>query len=212
MEKKAIVFIDGNNLYHNLKATGLKPGDIHLQKLSDSICQKFNCKRIKSIYYNSIPNIEDSQEVYYKHLEYLENVKKLPDFEVKTRKLQRNSTKEQLQIIMTELSDLKLCKVCRPVVETHWKDYIGKINVKEKGVDVMIATDMISHAIDDKECNRIIVISGDADFIPAMDLIKKRGKEVCSSTVAKGYSYDLRQKHEWYILDREFLIKNCMKR
>lgn len=211
MEKRAIVFIDGNNLYHNLKATGIKPGDINLEKLSDFICRRFNCTRIKTIYYNSIPNIKDSESTYYKHMEFLSKIKRMKNFEIKTRKLQRNSTQEKLQIIKKEIAALKLCELCKPVVETHWNDYIGQINVKEKGIDVMIAVDMIHSAIINSECDRIILISGDADFIPAMDLIKSKGKEICSSSVAKGYSYELRSKHQWFILDRALLLKNCAK-
>ena len=75
MEKRAIVFIDGNNLYHNLKATGIKPSDINLEKLSDFVCRRFKCTRLKTIYYNSIPNIKDSESTYYKHMEWNFSVK-----------------------------------------------------------------------------------------------------------------------------------------
>ena len=144
-------------------------------------------------------------------MEFLSKIKRMKDFEIKTRKLQRNSTQEKLQIIKKELAALKLCELCKPVVEIHWNDYIGQINVKEKGIDVMIAVDMVHFAVIEPKCDKIILISGDADFIPAMDLVKSKGKEISSASVAKGYSYELRSKHEWFILDRMLLLENCAK-
>lgn len=210
MAERAIVFIDGNNIYHNLKSSWITPSDINLEKLSDFVCRRFKCTRARTIYYNSIPNIKDSESIYYKHMEFLTRVGRLKDFVVKTRKLQRLSTQEQLQSVEKELKGLKLCKLCRPIVEMHWKDYIGQINVKEKGIDVMIAVDMIVSTLINSESERAIIISGDADFIPAMDIILSQGKKVCSASVAKGYSFELRQKHEWFILDRDVLLKKCV--
>lgn len=212
MEKKsAIVFIDGNNVYHNLKSSFISPSSIHLGKLSELVCEHFNCNRKKTIYYNSVPSIEDGEEIYYKHMKFLDEVRKLQSFEVRTRKLQRSSTWERLQTIHKEMDNLGLCKICLPVVKSHWKDYIGNINVREKGIDVMIATDMIKIGVINNECDACILISGDADFIPVMDLVKAKGKAVFSACTVKGYSYELRKAHGWFILDKELLIKTCSK-
>ena len=79
--------------------------------------------------------------------------------------------------------------------------------MKEKGVDIMIAVDMINLSIIKNKCDYCILISGDADFIPAMDLIKKNGKTAVSAALAKGYSYELRDKHGWFILDRDLFLR-----
>ncbi len=209
--KKAIVFIDGNNLYHNLKQSYVKPSSIHLEKLSDAICEHYTCQRVKTIYYNSIPSIADGEETYYKHLKFLDSVKKFQRFEVKTRKLQRNSTQERLQIMNQELKSLGLCSTCLPIIKTHWNDYIGSVDKKEKGVDVLIAVDMIELGLVKKEAEMCILLSGDADFIPALDVLNSNNIEVGSASMAKGYSFDLRQKHKWFILDKQFIIKNCSR-
>ncbi len=47
----------------------------------------------------------------------------------------------------------------------------------EKGVDVMIASDLISHAYED-HYDTAILVSGDADFYPALQIIKDTGKQV----------------------------------
>ena len=47
----------------------------------------------------------------------------------------------------------------------------------EKGVDVMIASDLIMHAYED-HYDVAILVSGDADFYPAMQAVKDIGKQV----------------------------------
>ena len=47
----------------------------------------------------------------------------------------------------------------------------------EKGVDVMIAADLISHAYED-HYDTAILVSGDADFYPALQIVKDTGKQV----------------------------------
>ena len=65
-----------------------------------------------------------------------------------------------------------------PYVEVRlgiWKQR-GDIMV-EKGVDVMLATDLITHAYKD-HYDTAIVVSGDADFYPALQAVKDVGKHV----------------------------------
>jgi len=56
----------------------------------------------------------------------------------------------------------------------------------------------------------VVLISGDADFVPAFNLIKQIGKEVLSCAVSRGYSNELRQKFPFLILTKEILNK-CLK-
>lgn len=210
-QKVAIVFIDGNNLYHNLKASRIKPSSIGLQKLSELVCEHFGCVHKKTVYYNSIPDIRDGKETYYQHIKYLNKVRSIPKFDVKTRKLQKNTTKEVMHEKSTKISQLELCKLCKPIVESNCRECIGDFKVKEKGIDVMIVVDMINLSLIQKECDYCILVSGDADFIPAMDIIKKRGKMPVSAALYKGYSYELRAKHGWFILDRQLVLDKCSK-
>ncbi len=92
--KTAILFIDGNNLYHNLKNMGIYPGNIDFQKFTDFICRKTSCFLKEVRYYNSMPTIKDGQKLYYSHLKFIDNLKKIPGFTVRTRKLQTHSNKE----------------------------------------------------------------------------------------------------------------------
>lgn len=86
---------------------------------------------------------------------------------------------------------------------------IAEHTQKEKGIDVWIAIDMVKEAVNNNiDC--AILISGDADFAPAFNLIKEIGKEVLSSFVPRGYSNELRQRFPYFILRKETLAK-CLR-
>lgn len=208
--EKAILFIDGNNFYHNFKKLKLNPNEIDFFKLAKLIFDHYKVEGGKIVYYNSIPDIRDGKEMYYKHMQFLSQISKLPKFEVKTRKLQKQSTAEVRAEKKENLSDLNLCDKCKDIVEGICFDCIGKFKKKEKGIDVMIAVDMVESAINDR-CDFCILLSGDADFIPAMNLIKENRKKAASASSPKGYSFELREKFPFFVLKKELLLDNCMK-
>jgi len=49
----------------------------------------------------------------------------------------------------------------------------GKVLRVEKGVDVMITTDMMRKSLVENMCDCCVLISGDSDFVPVMRAIKK---------------------------------------
>ena len=177
IRRDAIVFIDGSNFYHNSKSIIDKPIKIDFQRLAEFICNYFDLKLKQIMYYNAVPDISDNKEVYYKHMEFLDGLRK-KGIIVKTRKLKK----------------------------------IRKLNIKfEKGIDVMIASDMIRETLVEKDCDVCILISGDADFIPSMQIIKEAGYEVIVCCPAYGFSNELRQgKFRYLVLKREDL-ENCLK-
>ncbi len=178
-KRNAIVFVDGNNWYHNVKSIIKKPRGIDFGKLGDLIADKFGLKILEIRYYNSVPDIELGEENYYKHMVFLAGLKRR-GVVVNTRKLK--------------------------VIRSGGK----KLRI-EKGVDVKVAADMIDFCLVAERCDVCILISGDADFLPAMDIIKKQAKEVITASVSKGYSRDLRAgKFRYLVLKRDDLEK-CMR-
>tara|TARA_Y100000310_G_scaffold298381_1_gene332295 strand:- start:18383 stop:18952 length:570 start_codon:yes stop_codon:yes gene_type:complete len=178
MEKrKAIVFIDGSNFYHNTKSLIDRKKNIDFNKLVGLICGKFDVDLKNIRYYNGVPDISDNEEVYYKHIRFLEGLKSL-GIKVKTRKLKE----------------------------------IKKLNIRiEKGIDVMIASDMIRKTLVEKECQVCILISGDSDFIPAMQIIKNVNYEVIVCSPKYGFSNELRQGKFRYLVLKKEDIDNCLK-
>lgn len=66
----------------------------------------------------------------------------------------------------------------------HWKvDFFGH-SCEEKGLDTRLAVDMIAL---EANYDVAIVVSGDADSIPSIDLMKRRGKHVGAIEFVRGY-------------------------
>lgn len=209
--KKAIVFIDGNNLYHNLKEANIKPGYASMKKLAEFICKHFQFNLNKIYYYNSIPDISDGEISYYKQMEYFDSLRK-DGLEVFTRKLQKNSTEEIKREKEKILATLDLCIPCKPIVKQNCFECIGSVKKREKGIDVKIASDMIRKVLIEEDCDVCVLISGDADFIPAMEIIKDAGKEAVTSSLIQGYSRELMDgKFRYFIIRRKEFIANCLK-
>jgi uncharacterized LabA/DUF88 family protein len=175
-KKKAIVFIDGNNWYHNVKSIIKKPRQINFKKLSSLISEKFDFNVIEIRYYNSVPDIGLGEENYYKHMVFLNNLKK--------------------QGIVVNTRKLKKMKVAGEIVRV------------EKGIDVMISSDMVLKTHLENKCDCCVLITGDSDYIPMMQLIKKLGKEVLTVSVMKGYARELlKGDFRYWILKKQDLNK-----
>ena len=77
MEKRrAIIFIDGSNFYHNSKSLIDKPSKIDLKSPSKFICNSFQLELKEIRYYNAIPDITDNKTIYYKQMSFLEKLYK----------------------------------------------------------------------------------------------------------------------------------------
>lgn len=209
MTKKAIVFVDANNWYHNVKKFFDEPGQVDIKKLAEFLCQakKYKLKEIR--WYASTPSISDGENMYYRHMSFLERLEKDGIIVIK-RKLQKLSQKEVIEKRKATIDGLDLCKKCRPLVKSVFLD-LAELKKKEKGIDVWIAVDMVKKSIIENDCDACILISGDADFIPSLDLIQKnKKKEVLTAMVPYGYSAELRSRFPYFILRRKTL-NNCLR-
>ena len=207
MLKKAIALIDGNNLYHNLKELDIKPSDLDFFKFSDFICSNLGVGRDHIIYYNSIPKMSDP--AYFDHKKFLDNLGK-QGIEVKTRKLQYKSTKEIRNNVLELIDKMNLCKNCNPIVLTNLFNWIGNVIKKEKGIDVMMAVDIIRSIIEKKH-DYIVVVSGDVDLISAMKFAESKGGKILSAFISSGYSDEIKSNFKHFTASRTDLIKNCLK-
>jgi len=205
-KKKAIVFIDANNWYHNIK-NRFKPSDIDICRVVDLIAQKKDLEVLEIRWYTSMPSIKENPLTYKRQRSFLGSLQK-KGIKIITRKLQRLSTKELKQKRKELLESWDLCKFCKPIVKESFLDITDHYQ-KEKGIDVWIAIDMIKKAIKNN-IDYCVLISGDADFVPAFNLVKEVGENVLSIFVPRGYSNELRQKFDYYILKNEDL-SNCLK-
>jgi len=79
----------------------------------------------------------------------------------------------------TDQIDIVECGHWKPNLSSHWVD--------EKGLDTMLAVEML--ALRDSY-DVAIVISGDADMIPSISHLKRMGKQVMSVELARGPTHD----------------------
>ncbi len=120
--------------------------------------------------------------------------------------------KDNQNLYYNHLRFLDKLKKDNIVVRTRKLKYIKSLKVKiEKGVDVLIASDMIRKTLVEDECKVCILISGDSDFIPVMEILKKSGNEVIACSPKQGFSNELRQgRFRYFILKKENLDE-CLK-
>lgn len=188
----------------------IKPSSLDFQKLVNFICKHFDVELKEVRYYNSMPTLRDGKDLYFAHLKFIDDLRKIPKFTVHTRKLQVHSTKELLKEKQELIDSMELCENCKPLVEQNILDTIGNVKMKEKGIDIMLAVDLVESAIKNKS-NVLITFSGDADFTPAMKLSQNYGKEVFSVSLAKGYSRELRENFKFLVLGRNIIMENCLR-
>jgi len=98
------------------------------------------------------------------------------------------------------------------IVNTRKLKKIKKKNIKiEKGIDVMIPVDMVRKTLVENKCECCIIISGDADFIPAMQVLKDCRFEAISSCVKGGHSSELKEGKFRYLILKKDDVEKCLK-
>ncbi len=206
MIKNAIIFIDANNWYHNLKYY-LKPSSVDIKKVSGLIENENNLKISEIRWYASMPDRKNNELIYKTQRAFLGHLQK-QGIKMITRKLQKLSIKELKRKRQELVDSCNLCEVCKPIVNEAFLDIVDN-QKKKKGIDVWIAIDMVKEAIQ-KNIDCCVLISRDADFVPALNLIKEVRKDVLSVCVPRGYSNELRQKFSYLMLKKDDLNK-CLK-
>ena len=142
-EERVMIFIDGSNMYHSLKAYFHRT-DIDLGKFCEKLVNKRKLVRI--YYYNAEVGQAQEPERYKDQRAFFDSVEAIP---------------------YTEL------RLGRLVYTSAWPSSPPY----EKGVDVMLATDMLTHCFKNNYDTGILV-AGDADFVGALQAVKDNGKHV----------------------------------
>ncbi|MFA6340875.1 MAG: NYN domain-containing protein [Candidatus Paceibacterota bacterium] len=172
MEKteRISIYIDGGNFYHlvvkklNIEENGFD-FNAFANLLIDGRTMSESCKRF---YKGTIREKEGdprSKELMSKQTKLFTTLKK-DGWEIKTSKLR---TRIEELVIDTRVVEYKKLK----------KIGIEKIHaerMREKGIDVKIATDLLVGAFDDKY-DVAIIVSSDSDLVPAMDWVRNRTKK-----------------------------------
>ncbi len=204
--KRAIVFVDANNFYHCVKRI-ISPSILDVNKISSELCKIKNFNLVDIYWYASIPDINDGIEQYDRHRGFLSELEKR-GVKVVRRKLQKVSQKEMNKKKNFVFEKISFCESCKEMFSKSINLFFS--NKKEKGIDVWCAVDMIDKSCMKDECDVCILISGDADFVPALELIEGESREILVASPYSGFSNELREKFEYFVLKEEFLNK-CLR-
>jgi uncharacterized LabA/DUF88 family protein len=151
---RAAVFIDNGYLQKVLRKELFK-ARINYLDFSNNICSANNCYREITFVFDGKPYLpnnatSDERKNHAGRMKVLEDLSKLDRFVLKLGK----------QI---------------PLYDDGYRiiDYV------QKGVDVLLAMEMIFVSMNpDKPYDKIILVSGDGDFVPAVNFAHSRGMEV----------------------------------
>jgi len=139
---RVMVFIDGSNLYHSLKAI-FKRTDIVMGKLAEKLLEKRRLIRV--YYYNARVGRKEEPERYQHQQAFFNSVSSTPYFELRLGRL----------------------------VYVNWPHSPPY----EKGVDIQLATDLLTHSFKNN-FDTAILVAGDSDFVGAIQAVKDNGKNV----------------------------------
>lgn len=155
MSEKAIVLIDGGYISKLNKkefaSRDGKPCKIDYGKIGQILTARHDCELLRAYYYDCPPHVSKNPRQEEK-----EKQRKFDQFLYNLRKLDRFSVR---------LGQLK---------KYYHED--GTPDFEQKGVDVQLAIDALTLTLKNK-VNKIILISGDADFVPVIEAIKDEGVE-----------------------------------
>lgn len=184
--KKATLFIDCSNFYHALKQNKLF--DLFSYKFFyEELSKEFNISKV--FFYDSIKNSKIEKEQYSGQQAFHERLKKeIPNLVIRLRPLKYFLINEKVESAKRKA---EFCKHCKTKIEDFLAD-AGLLKIsKEKGVDIMLVTDMIKHAYQDSY-DVALLATGDADFTPAVELVQVLRKDVINLHFYAGSSSELR--------------------
>ena len=204
--KKAIILVDGQNLYYGLKDLGINEKAVLWEKLFHSLLSPddelirtywFRPQRILDTYHSSY-NIRHSicNKRFNNHLAAFNiNPESLPpsvleDIEneaievegwLREQKDKFSRSEFKYDQISLEFGDIEIVKTGVLKIDPFKKVILG-----EKGVDISLAVKMISLSVD-KRCDKIILVSGDYDYAEAIKFVKNNMTKIHLVKFHKGY-------------------------
>ncbi len=202
--KRAVIFVDGNNLYHGMKSIKLPAEELDYEKLSQKLVM--GREWVETRYYiGRVQQVGDltryqTQRKFLSRLDkcdrvnyFLGRIEQRPNKSAKhlTKWLNALALRSDISVPENVVQEL------RGIVEKS-SQYV------EKAVDVMIAIDMVSMAFEDKY-DVAYLLSADGDFTSAIKRVKetKPERKVFVASVTSGYK--IAQAADTFIpLNREY--------
>ncbi len=163
--KNVVLFIDGSNFYYGLKS--IYGDNKHLTNFNFLKLGEIlasNRNLLRIFYYNAPLDYNSGPEKYAKQQQFFEKVKNT----------------EKTRLILSRLQK-------RKIKGTNKYYYVVK------GDDIHIAVDMVKGAYE-STFDVAVLVSGDGDFVPAVEVIQEKGKSVENDYFKPSLSWHLKQE------------------
>jgi len=159
------IFIDGGNFFHLvLKKLNIEENQFLFDEFADFLAggRKIVGKRYYIGTIRERQGDEKSKEKMSKQTKLFTSLKK-SGWDIKTSKLRTRTEKIKIDDRISNYQELRKKRIYEIEITT----------MREKGIDVKLATDLIAGAIDNKY-DTAILISSDSDLMPALDWVRER--------------------------------------
>lgn len=164
---RVCILIDGGNFFHlALKNLKMTEGDFNFESfVLFLVGKRILCNMGKRYYVGTVREKEgDDRSKRAMSLQTRLFTKlKNSGWEIRTSKLKTRIEEVHVDSRILEYKELLQKGITKITIE----------RLREKGIDVKIATDLIAGAVDD-QYDTAVVISSDADLIPAIDWVRHR--------------------------------------
>ena len=203
--ERAVIFIDGNNFYHAVGKLGLSSVHLNYGRFSERLVMERTWLETR-YYVGKVPQKDDltryaNQQKFISALSQFDRVHHyLGRLE---RRLSKSAYQNRLTKWLNALDNRTDISVAGDIIaELRKIADTPKLRYEEKAVDVMIATDMVSMAYQDKY-DIAYLLSSDSDFVPAIETVRETDRKVFVASAA--HAHKLAQVANVFIpLNREF--------
>ncbi len=185
-QEKTIVFIDGNNWYHAVKAIGVSSSKINYQALARKL--SLSSRKVVEIryYVGKVSGLGRSRDQ-----EKFLSIIKAQGVKVILGRVEKKWTLPENNPIQKKLQDF-LSSSSHCITDSNALDTLRSIasqttaSYTEKRVDVNIAVDMVAKAMKN-EFDVAYLLSADGDFVPAVEAVREMGKKVFAASPGRGH-------------------------
>lgn len=202
--ERAILFVDGANLYRGLKELGLVPRHIDIERVARKLAMDRELVQVR--YY--IAEVDPSGgRAHHANRDLIADLRARPLVELVLGYIQRTQERsacaQELRQFLASLGDVRLPKKVYDGLMGIAQRHDRTVVYREKGVDVALACDLVDLALADKY-DLAYVMSGDGDFVPAARMAQASGKRVFAACPTVGNRLQrqcdkaIRLKAEWF--------------
>ena len=182
-EKSAVDRAEELEKYCRLHLKNKEPEENYLYRVFYYDCPPSD----KNIYHPYLKkNVSMKNEMYLWMTEFLNQLKSKRKFALRLGRLSNNDVGYILKndVVKALFSRKKTLE------QVNEKDFI--LNIKQKTMDMKLGTDIASMALK-KQVERIILIAGDSDFVPAAKLARREGVDFILDPMGNSINEDLNE-------------------